>query len=520
MTTIATPEKLRKRKAQLVDLIPTDDNMVTLTKLPANRAGFKIRRSEEEDDMLDIDKAKRGGKYEGKGRKRKKRTDTGLLSLVLPTDATQETADEIIEKYGLTEDYELQRTDDGTYVLVRRGADMDIEFPTHIQLGGGIVAQVDPAVFARGDTSRGGVTLVRIDFDGKDVAEVKTWLDEFGVDYPVKGVEQVDGGVIVTRHDHDGETKRLRLAEGVTGYVARAEQNDVPVKLTRTVVDLAFGQWGWGHLDFGAALADPEFSMQSENALFALRDVLENVIFYSGLPLDERKTLIQSATDQFATFMSNLIDTLPTQVLDVGKQARAEARKEESSMATKDQDAKREDGKPEDQTASAASEGDETKRDDEGSEEKTALEAAAAAGEGEGSEEAKEGEGEGAAATSDDDTPVTRGEVQTMVTEAVTAAVEPVTKRADEHGETLKTLQETVARSAEAVEKLANGVGGLQKSIEDIGGETVARSDDGDDEGGVDGLNDEQKAAIAKRAEDPFSGMFGRTLKRFDTARQ
>jgi hypothetical protein len=75
-------------------------------------------------------------------------------------------------------------------------------------------------------------------------------------------------------------------------------------------VEARYGSFGYGHVDFFTAMADPSFTNTSEEAIFILKDVLENIVF-SGLSLEERKSRIQQVLEQYMGFMNSLIDSLP-----------------------------------------------------------------------------------------------------------------------------------------------------------------------------------------------------------------
>lgn len=353
---MATEQSMKRRRVNLARL--AEPFNLTLTKKPANRSGFKVVRSEtEETEMIDLDKMpaklrRRAGMNPPRKanltspRKvalsqhdlaRTKRKDSGLLNLILPSGATKDDAMDVIEHFGLSDDYEIVQNDDGRIILHRREAG-DVEETIPIQLNNGIIAEVDAALLdpmanrKRGDTSMGdGCALARIDFDSRafNTEKVNKWLTHYGVDYLENGVEAVDGGVIVMRDDEieEKDCHKIRLAEGVVGYIARADANDIPTRITRAIVNEAFGNFGFGHLDFASALADPEFSNRSESAIFQLSDVLHNIVFRSGLPIGERKELIGRATGQFSTFMGNLMDNLPAVVLDNMKAERGEERR-------------------------------------------------------------------------------------------------------------------------------------------------------------------------------------------------
>ena len=353
---MATEQSMKRRRVNLARL--AEPFNLTLTKKPANRSGFKVVRSDEteETEMIDLDKMpaklrRRAGMNPPRKanltspRKvalgshdlaRTKRKDSGLLNLILPSGATKDDAMDVIEHFGLSDDYEIVQNDDGRIILHRREAG-DVEETIPIQLNNGIIAEVDAALLdpmvnrKRGDTDMGdGCALTRIDFDSRafNTEKVNKWLNHFSVDYLENGVEAVDGGVIVMRNDEieEKDCHKIRLAEGVVGYIARADANDIPTRITRAIVNEAFGNFGFGHLDFASALADPEFSNRSESAIFQLSDVLHNIVFRSGLPIGERKDLIGRATGQFSTFMGNLMDNLPAVVLDNMKAERDDRR--------------------------------------------------------------------------------------------------------------------------------------------------------------------------------------------------
>lgn len=348
-----------RRKVNLARL--AEPLNLTLTRKPANRSGFKVVRSDEteETEMLDLDRKpakmrRRSGispprratatprsvPLSAHDLARTKRRDAGLLNLILPTGATKDDAMDVIENFGLSDDYEIVQNDDGRIYLHRRDAE-NVEQTIPIQLNNGIVAEVDAQLLVptqRSDAMGDGCLLARIDFDGRKYNDTKVgkWLDHFGVDYMENGVEAVEGGYIVQRTDEveDKDCHKIRLADGIVGYVARGDMNDIPQKISRAVVDESFGKFGFGHLDFASALADPEFSQRSESAIFQLNDVLHNIVFRSELPLDDRKQLISRATAQFNTFMGNLMDKLPTVVLENMKVERSDNRQRSAAVGT------------------------------------------------------------------------------------------------------------------------------------------------------------------------------------------
>ncbi len=599
---MATEQSMKRRKVNLARL--AEPFNLTLTKKPANRSGFKVVRSDEteETEMLDLGKMptrkrRRAGMEPPRKanltspRKvalsqhdlaRTKRKDTGLLNLILPSGATKDDAMDVIEHFGLSDDYEIVQNNDGRIILHRREAG-DVEKTIPIQLNNGIIAEVDAALLdpmanrKRGDTDEmgEGCALTRIDFDGRkfDSAGVSKWLNHFGVDYLENGVESVDGGVIVQRNDEieEKDCHKIRLAEGIVGYVARADMNDVPVKITRAIVNEAFGNFGFGHLDFASALADPEFSNRSETAIFQLSDVLHNIVFRSGLPIGERKELVGRATAQFSTFMGNLMDNLPSVVLENMKAERGEERqrgagkgtpgpggdgpgpgggmmpltatadgmnssfddswREGASAAPSAESSgdvyatitggntlEREDGKagvnaglaltlPAERTADASVGG------------KSVSRTGAAPGEETPPAPADEpkGEGEGAGGDKQEQphaapkSAQAGDEIGDLVKRAVLAAIQPlgdaVGNQQKHFDEILNDIQAKLVKSGETMRRLSRSVKDVEQTVDQIGGESVVRSD-GDDEEYADdtGMNgSEDDGAL-------FSGALGRNF--------
>lgn len=598
----------KRRRVNLARL--AEPHNLTLTKKPANRSGFKVVRSDEteETDMLDLDKMptrkrRRAGVVSSPRTAtiksprtvalgshdlaRTKRKDAGLLNLILPSGATKDDAMDVIESFGLSDDYEIVQSEDGRIILHRREAG-DVEETIPIQLNNGIIAEVDAALLdpmmnrKRGDTDMGdGCALARIDFDSRafNTEKVNKWLNHYSVDYLENGVEAVDGGVIVMRNDEipEKDCHKIRLAEGVVGYIARADANDIPVKISRAIVNEAFGNFGFGHLDFASALADPEFSNRSESAIFQLSDVLHNIVFRSGLPIGERKELIGRATGQFSTFMGNLMDNLPAVVLDNMKAERGDERRTRAGgvgnpapsggaagaggghmplMATADgMDASLDDSIKQGEKPAPTSEasgdvystitsGQPLERED-GS--KAASEAgggsaglalslpteraanvgngaAAASGTGTGTEgqQAPAADAAGAPSGAGGDQAAGTGaatarsgeatEIGDLVQRAVLAGIKPLgdalSAQQAHFDESLNNIQARLVKSGENMRRLSRSVKDIENTVDQIGGESVVRSDGDDreyvDDTGMDGSEDD--GAL-------FSGAFGANFR-------
>ena len=327
-----------KKSASL--LRPVYPKFISVVDSPANQSAFKVIRSTEDSPAP------------SKGNALKKRTRRtapvtrnaeGLLSITLPSTASREEAESVMAQFGLEDDYGITENGD-SFALVRLGIPDDASIPaTPIPLEGDMWAYVADTTLYRGlpaqsvestktDTTTGdsssgnlGVVMVGLEFDEAffetnriDRGLVGNWLKERNIAIEDNRIETVEGGIVATRYDTDKQSRKLSIQQGVKAVVVRSTSanNDVPKSISRAVTSEAFGNWGWGHVDFIAALADPEYCDKSYLAISTLYDVLETILFYSKYSLDERKTLMKEALDQYGAFMENLIDSLPRTVLE------------------------------------------------------------------------------------------------------------------------------------------------------------------------------------------------------------
>lgn len=533
MATASTTGKKRKRTVNLAKL--ADPQMITLTELPANRAGFKVIRSAtgalenvpatEEEDMLDFQKRTR---VRGTTAKKTatptptpqiKRADTGLLTLILPSGATEDDAAGVIEQFGLADDYTIVRDDNGIISLVRKQEEgAEVPVGSEVNLSGGMSAIVDTSMFRsdggtdEGKTDQSGLIVARMDFNishYETLEGVRDYLTENEIDFLENGVEQCEGGVIVKRAEiEDGvKTTKIEIAPGITAHITRGEADNIPRAIRRAVTDAAFGSFGMGHLDFSAALVDPEFSAMADNAIWQLSDVLYNIVFQSGLPLTERKDLVATAAAEFSGFMGGLMDAVGDMGFasadrkdkfgDKPNETGAEAVIPEGAVADNDasetvdtEGAARTDATSEDSgTETAAQEA--TARTDKDSGGATSVEKPA--------EEDKEEVDKGAIPP-----PVAaiqRQDVQDMVKVALEAA-------GTTFGEALKEIVRSSEETTKRLDKALSTIEKLQSKVEEIGDETVARSDE-DDGGSAEVPDDGGTTEEEKSVEAVFKGAFG-----------
>lgn len=499
--------------------------MITLTELPANRTGFRVVRSatealaQEDTEMLDLQRRTRTRSGKGKAAAPKapvkiSRVDAGLLTLVLPEGATEDDAATVIEQFGLGDDYTI-RSEDGFISLVRKTEGEDV-LPggVPVALANGLTATVDYAMFpdavARADGNADSIVVARMDFNiahFETLEDVADYLKTHEIDYLKDGVEQVDGGVIVHRvdpADYDGKGQQIEISPGVLVHLTGGEADSIPVAIRRAVTDAAFGSFGMGHLDFSAALVDPEFSSQAGNAIFQLSDVLDNIVFRSGLPLDERKGLITKATADFAGFMGGLMDA----VGDMGFAQADRSEKEvkapsEVAEVTAEADTDAEPAERKDDSEGTEAPAEEVVKEDD-----TATEAAARAdtddsGEAKDTPAAKGDDSEGGTGAAPAVEAISRKDLEDTVKVALEAA-----------GKTFgDALKEIVDGNEKTTKRLDTALKSLKTEVEKIGDTTnVARDDRTDDEVEADGGDHDGESP--DDSADIFTGAFGANFPR------
>ncbi len=441
---------------------------LTLTGKPANEVAFKIVRSAEGGPPKVV-------------RTRKTRSDA-LLCIDLPDGATAEDAEALAADFGLT-GYSVTETD-GKISIRRNDMPEKVESMA-VKIGNGRVAHIIKP-HAAGDKAKIG--LVSIEF-AKDyfetTEEVKEWFVRNDIDFDESRVQNGDLAICVACAEApaDAEKRQMTVEGGVSFVVVRADESNLPEQYVQVVNETAYGSWGWGQLDFAARLADVEFCRMADEAIYTLRDLVERIIFWSDLPLATRKELVVRATTQFSEFVSALMDALPQKVVIVN---RSNLEKEKSMGQKQEQkDVARQDDAAT-QTANGNKEGGAT------------------------------------AAASDAGAPITRGDVEKMIGDAVAglgSKIEglaarlpaPATpegdgvKRSDEQGasktDPMVEAMNSIAKSVEAVSASAKSTGevvaALAKRLDVVESQTTVRSDAGD-----------AKQDATKR-KDIFAGAFG-----------
>jgi len=204
------------------------------------------------------------------------------------------------------------------------------------------VARAGTATTNPGD--KPNIALASVEFDSSKftLEDVKRWSEEKCVDGDVQQPQNPGECYVVRRSEvPDGEeTRRMVLEDGVTAVVVRADTASIPAGYVAIISEAAYGSWGWGQLDFMASLAGRTFNEQMDDSIYTLRNVLDDILLYSSLPLDVRKELANRALAQFGDYVGTVLDSLPRQLLvSVARSANPQQEKEmtkatESGTAT------------------------------------------------------------------------------------------------------------------------------------------------------------------------------------------
>ena len=432
------------KKSKNVELATMVDPVaLTLVEKPANQVAFRVVRGENGEEVSVPVKRVRRQRAESR---------SAFLHIEFPAGTTREEVEAEAKDFGL-DGHSITETESGGFIL-RRTDSPQTDAPTiSVNLGNGrtlTMLRTDGAGEQK-TSKEDGLKLISISLD-KEVfrsdEDVKSYLEQKAIDIADWGNENTDTHYVFTRSSEGsvGSAGKIELEDGVVVEVVRAEITDVPSSIAEVVSEAAYGSWGWGQLDFAAALMDVEFCNLTEKAIYKFRDVVENIMFYSRLPLAARKELIYRAASQFALYVGNLLDGLPAGVVLVNRSSNP---KKESDMASK----------PNTQE----------------------IETPATPG----TDTAPE-------ATNSNTETLTRADVQAMISEAVAAALAakapeaPATEQvarsdekapeADPQDKTLEALQ-VLTRSVEA---LTQSVSSVNERVGGLESTTVVRSDKGD----------------------------------------
>ena len=179
------------------------------------------------------------------------------------------------------------------------------------------VARQDTGV--EGTGNKQSVAVVAFEFNSTKFTSdaVKSWLADKSVDGGLQEQQNPEDSYVVRRSEiPDGEeARRMEVEDGVTAIIVRSDVTNVPDGFVAVVSEAAYGNWGWGQLDFTAMMADVEYSEQMREGINTLDSVLREIMVWSSLPLDIRKELALRAMSQFGEYVTTVMDSLPRQLL-------------------------------------------------------------------------------------------------------------------------------------------------------------------------------------------------------------
>lgn len=307
---------------------------LSLVGSPANQVAFKIIRDDNGDTSMSAPHIQR---------KRTRRADS-LISIEFEETVDDAVIAQTMQDWGVGT-YTVETRDTKKYVKCSEATGDTIR----VNMGEGRYATILKPISRSAPGAKSALSVVRIEFaadyfpNNEDVA---AWLGANSVDFSQDAIQNGPELTVVRRDvkvEKEEETRSIQVDTGVQFVVARAEVSDVPENFIVVVNDAAFGNWGWGQLDFAAMMADVEFCKWSEEAIYTLNRIIDRILFYSELPIPVRKELIVRATSEFSSFIVTLMDALPARVViasrsTLDKEKSMSNKKEPNGTAVKRQD--------------------------------------------------------------------------------------------------------------------------------------------------------------------------------------
>lgn len=319
----------------------TDPKFLTLTGRPANQRAFSIIRKDNKEDSQVSEQKPATQRVT-----RTRRSDAcGVLRVDFPTGYTKDEATGVLKEIGL-DSYVLEEADSG--LLYARRSDLQSIATEGTQVikinDAGVSVLIERKDGQEPTQGKQQLAVCRMEFNSDTFSreDATKWLGENGVDFDEKALDNPSGNFVLQRMDvaEGEETRLIELAEGVTAVVVRSDVMNIPDGFVAVISETAYSGWGWGQLDFNARLADVAIGEALREGLYQLEDLLRDVMFYSPLPVDIRKELLNRALGQFGAYATNLLDQLPRQLLmSVGTVQRTD-KTQESDMSGKPNEVK------------------------------------------------------------------------------------------------------------------------------------------------------------------------------------
>jgi phenylpyruvate tautomerase PptA (4-oxalocrotonate tautomerase family) len=437
-------------RSAVVDDTPVAGNLTTiktpkgisLVESPANQTGFKVLRDAEGAPTEPV--AAEPTPARPLVRRARRSEASPVMRLSFPAGTSSADVEASLKTYGM-QGYKVTE-ENGVYVALRadltsisKDQTLDIKLTE-----AGLVATVARQDSATNAGDKRGVTLAAVEFDAEKFTQedVQRWVAEKAVDGTLEETQNSPECYVVRRSQvpEGEETRRLVLEDGITAVIMRSADMSVPEGHVAIINEAAYGNWGWGQLDFTAAMADREFCEAVEQSMSRLQDILHRIMFYSDLPLSLRKELVMRAMSQFGDYVGTVMDSLPRQLMaEVARSANPLQQEQPMTQATSG--AATPEAKPNVTEATAAP----------------------------------------VAAAAPAETPVTRAELATMVAEAVTAALAqraaaPATPAAAPAAVVAAPVAEAGITRADLAAAFAEAMKPLAEKVETLASQTVLRS--------------------------------------------
>lgn len=322
-------EEVKARPVRVMSV--AEPRYLTLCKRPANQTSFKVVRSDDSNAAQDVVGGqaadctpKASGTQAGRVRRVRGVKRSALLRLRYPPGTDLAVVEKDAEDVGLS-GYTITEEEDGSILLTRSDVGEIPKDVFTIGIGNGRTACIqrtsksDIAV-ARSEEPT-GLSVVAFEFLKEKYADGSSaigYCKEAGITCVSDTSPVVDSGevikVVCRDVGDDIEVRSIIIAEGVTALVQRddAVQSGIPADLMSQMLNVSYGSWGWGHIDFNASVSDLWFCKESTEAIDTLEDVLRNILFYNSLPVSVKRQLMLVAIDQFSQYMVSVLDALPS----------------------------------------------------------------------------------------------------------------------------------------------------------------------------------------------------------------
>lgn len=307
--TRSTAEPVAEVPAGKMILGVEDPMFISLVKNPSNQRAFSVVRNAPEP----------GPNGKPRVTRARRSSPSGVAQIDFPETYDQAKVAEMLKSFGMG-NYDVQENA-GRFTATRSDlTSTSIPACDEIKLlDDGVIARVERQAPEGEAVEKSQIAVANFIFSSETFsrADAEKWLAENAVDFSEKALDNSTGNFVLQRADVDGseEVRQVEVSEGVVATVVRSDVYDVPAGFAAVISETAYGNWGWGQLDFAAAMADRTVCELVEDGIYRLKEVLNNIFFYSPLPVDVRKELMRRAVNQFADYTDGMLDLLPRALL-------------------------------------------------------------------------------------------------------------------------------------------------------------------------------------------------------------